>query len=44
MASTRFNIWLDTEKLELLKRKAKKDNRSTSSWIRCKLFEDEYDK
>ena len=34
--STRFNFWIADEELEVLKKKSKKEGRSTSNFIKMK--------
>ena len=38
--STRFNFWIGVDDLKKVKKKAKKENRSTANYIKCKILGD----
>lgn len=44
MGNKRFNIWIGDEELEVIRKKAKKDNRSVSNFMKCQALKEEKDK
>ena len=40
MVNKRYNFWIDECELEMLKKKASKENRSLANYIKTKLFKD----